>query len=89
MFVAKQRVLDNCMKLPSFVVCKHFFQNEACFLAVAAHLCHFTIHLLHHCHLQAELEEDDRGGMLGRASEFPQSVTETKCIFKSDFICYM
>lgn len=33
-------------------------------LAGTAHLCRLTIHLLHHCHLQAELEENDRRGML-------------------------
>lgn len=33
-------------------------------LAGTAHLCRRTIHPLHHCHLQTELEENDRGGML-------------------------
>lgn len=32
-------------------------------LAGTAHLRRLTVHLLHHCHLQAELEENDRGGM--------------------------
>lgn len=86
MFVAKLRVLGNCMKWSCFVTVwdiindtleEQVIISEACcaldrliylllcrFLAGTAHLCRRTIHLLHHCHLQAELEENDRGGEL-------------------------
>ena len=33
------------------------------FLAGTAYLCHYTVHVLHYCHLQAELEENDRRGI--------------------------
>ena len=86
MFVAKLRVLGNCIKWSCFVSVREIINDtleekviisEACcaldrliclplrrFLAGTSHLCRRAIHLLHHSHLQAELEENDRGGEL-------------------------
>lgn len=70
--------MNPAVHLHNYIVSRHRF------LAGTACLCHFTIHLLHHCHLQAELGENDRGGTLSRTSEF--GLSDINCIFLKLFV---
>ncbi len=56
------------------------------FLAGAAHLCYLTVHLLHHSHLQAQLGENDRGGMLLANNQ--DHARLIGCLRKTDRICF-
>lgn len=85
-FVAKLRILGNwpwlhrmIQVLISEASCVH--DGLTClfrcrFLAGFAHLCCSAVHLLHHRHLQARLDQNDGGGMLlaNRSTGIPQGL---------------